>query len=698
MIKKLSINNFRNIEAAEYDLGQTNIISGENGLGKSNTLNALMWLLTDTLLTDKFGSGENQIDSIIPFDFKKGKHTSVSITLDNGKKYTKIYKTDFEKNSDRVKGHHNEFMLNDVVVKTKNEFYEKLYTDFNFKEAFKAPYVNEVNLFTDPLYALLKLDKRVLRDLLIHIGCGVSNEELYAQGFEELRAYENKYDGKFETMRFDLMKANRELTKEQTILEAKLEDYANVEENDPSKIKTLNDKKSELLLAKSKLQVGNTTSEIKELELKIKELSLDKQNKIAETKTKFQSELNKILNEIESIKAKKATALDEVLKNLKIELLDIQTKKAEVQSSKATYEAEVNGHTSNIKYAIDKARRLVEDKTSAAIDFEMEKNKKFDDYITCPHCGGVFSLIPDAEVKFNDCKLRRITELENKICDCKQEEAKLKETCENENKLKASASLEVSKLSARLNELINLETEKQMQIEYTTNNFKFEDKTPELMTEAEQIKTAIYSISFPEIDSQIEALSIKRSNLILQSKEVINDEIAKLDIQINEVEEQLKSEYIIQSKLATKTELEGKLARVVEQINDNDFLIAKVNDFIHKMIECINTKALAKTGIHFVMLEENLSNSGLTETCYATFDGIEFAFINSSQKIVEGIKFIERLKEIAKNDFNVEYNTLPILADKLEGIDHEERLFNLTKEQLIATRVSEDAKIKINTK
>ncbi|UKI50424.1 MAG: hypothetical protein L6U99_03030 [Clostridium sp.] len=42
----------------------------------------------------------------------------------------------------------------------------------------------------------------------------------------------------------------------------------------------------------------------------------------------------------------------------------------------------------------------------------MEKNKKFNDYITCPHCGGVFSLIPDAEVKFNDCKLHRITELE----------------------------------------------------------------------------------------------------------------------------------------------------------------------------------------------------------------------------------------------------------------------------------------------
>ncbi|UKI50426.1 MAG: hypothetical protein L6U99_03040 [Clostridium sp.] len=54
-------------------------------------------------------------------------------------------------------------------------------------------------------------------------------------------------------MRFDLMKANRELAKEQTILEAKLEDYANVEENDPSKIKTLNDKKSELLLAKIKI-------------------------------------------------------------------------------------------------------------------------------------------------------------------------------------------------------------------------------------------------------------------------------------------------------------------------------------------------------------------------------------------------------------------------------------------------------------
>ena len=107
------------------------------------------------------------------------------------------------------------------------------------------------------------------------------------------------------------------------------------------------------------------------------------------------------------------------------------------------------------------------------------------------------------------------------------------------------------------------------------------------------------------------------------------------------------------------------------------------------MIKLINDKAYKITGIHFVMLEENLTNAGVTETCYATFDGVPFKDLNTSRKILEGVKFIEKIREISTQ------NNLPILADRLEGIDSVDKIKNLSKYQVICTRVAENESIEI---
>lgn len=106
------------------------------------------------------------------------------------------------------------------------------------------------------------------------------------------------------------------------------------------------------------------------------------------------------------------------------------------------------------------------------------------------------------------------------------------------------------------------------------------------------------------------------------------------------------------------------------------------------MISKLNKKATEKIGIEFVMLEENLTNENLNPVCYAIIDGVEFKSVNTAKKLEVGIKFIERLKEIAIEEFEVPKNSLPILTDKLEGIAHLEKVKNLTNEQLIGTRVS----------
>ena len=109
------------------------------------------------------------------------------------------------------------------------------------------------------------------------------------------------------------------------------------------------------------------------------------------------------------------------------------------------------------------------------------------------------------------------------------------------------------------------------------------------------------------------------------------------------------------------------------------------------MINQINEKAERITGFKFVMLEENLTNGGLTETCYVVDEnGVPFKDINTARKVEMGIKFIEAVNRAMNN-----YNNLPILADRLEGIDDISKISTYTSRQIIGTKVSADGEINI---
>ena len=213
MIKQLEIKNFRNIPYAMYSFaGSKTVLYGANGIGKSNTLNSLMWLLTGTLLTDKYGVGENDINSIIPKDYQKGQHTEVSIWTELGTKFTKRYKCTYQRGTDRINGHTTELLINDVLQNKISDFEEELWKALDYVPTFKTKDIKELNLFTDPLYALQKLDAEKLRKLLVAIGCSVSNEEV--DGYEELISIANKYLGDLDKAAADYKKQANAIEKE----------------------------------------------------------------------------------------------------------------------------------------------------------------------------------------------------------------------------------------------------------------------------------------------------------------------------------------------------------------------------------------------------------------------------------------------------------------------------------------------------
>ena len=269
MIKSVSIKNFRNLSELNIELSNSTVISGRNELGKSNALNAIMWLLTGTILTDKWGAGENDIDSIVPINAVKGINPEVTIYLETGTKFSKKYITKYSRDGKKVTGHTTEWYINDVACKNETEFTETLYPLINYLSKLKTKDVNELRLFVDPLYALQKLDAKSLRALLVDLGCSVTDEELYQMGFEDLRKYGTQYLGKWDVFRKSLKDTIKVLTKDLEAAQAKLETVASIEEYDDAELKKLNAELEALISKKATIKSSNANPEITEIEKEI---------------------------------------------------------------------------------------------------------------------------------------------------------------------------------------------------------------------------------------------------------------------------------------------------------------------------------------------------------------------------------------------------------------------------------------------
>ena len=687
MIKELSIKSFRNLKELKINLAQTTIITGQNELGKSNALNALMWLLTGTILTDKWGSGENDIDSIVPKDATRGINPEVEITLETGTTFSKKYITKYSKDGSKVIGHTTEFYINNVVCKNENEFKDALYPMLKYTPGLKTKDVNELRLFTDPLYALQKLDAKQLRQLLVDLGCSVSDEELYTKGFEDLRPYGGKYMGKWSVLRKDLKDKTNVLTKDIEALQAKLETVQTAEAFDETTLKELNKNLEDLIGKKANIRALNNNPEINELETKIAVLNNTISNKIA-------NHTSDLIKEKLNLKAKRQEALDKLnndenskLKPIQEELNKVNNEIASLSSSMRAYQQAHDNNSQLAKSYIELGKSNQERKNTLAIRLDSVRNDEYKGKVKCPYCGGEFADSKDKEQEFLKHQQEEIESILNEINKCDANNEKYKDEYNKYSQLKREASEQLLIANNKMSELNNKAIDLQGQI----NKVNAE---PVDMTEINKIDAEIQALEMKQPDvseetKQLNELQTKLFGLKNSSETLIQDEINQIDIKINETREQIQQEIVNKSKFNERLEYQKKLEETQKALNDNEYLLGKVNALIYKMISMGNEKATEITGLKFVMLEENISNDGVKEVCYATIDNIPFKDINTAKKLKYGISFIERLKKI------LGANDMPILADRMEGIDDINKIKELTKEQLVCTRVSTEKQITI---
>lgn len=693
MIKKLIVKNFMGISHKEIELSNSTVISGENGLGKSTLLNAVSFMLTNTLLTDKWGVGENDLDSIVPTTITKGENTEVTIEFESGLSFTKRYVTEYSREG-KVKGHHSEGLINNVPAKNMTDFSQQLEDAFGFKKVFKC--VDDRRVFIDPLYLMQKVDSKTLRTFLVELGAGATNQEIFEMGFGNLKAYEEKYRGNFFEMRRDLKIKIKEVKEEELRYLHLVEALSDVKEFEPSKLNELEAEKQKLIADKTMLTNTDTKAKIDELKLKREGVEKEKELSIQMAYKELEQRIENLKMQVQiensALVLKKNEGTGE-LRNFRSQYeAELKANQLNVESYNRTIKAQTNVMIS-IK---EQGEAVSKYKAEAAINLNDVIASEYEGFVTCVNCGCTFPLDEDAQLHFEQEKASKIANLKADIENYDNKRRKLLEDFTNAKQERQLAQQEADKLSAAILELqkkinsVNEEITKASDVKLDTSKI---DELKKQIEDLEHDKLNIGSM-FGSYDIEIKVLNNEINKISNEEKTYLLEKVTDIDMQLQDINSNLEVEYALKSKWADKQEYQALYDKQLEVFNNLEYLLQMVNSFIQKYISLVNNRAKEITGIEFVMLEENLSNDNVKEVCYALIDGVPFANVNTAKKFEVGCKLIEKIKDIV-TDKGYPRNTYPILADRLEGIDHIEKLKTMTKEQLICTRVSTDPEIVI---
>lgn len=642
-IKKLKITNVGNIDKAEYDLDDFNAFDADNGVGKTNTLNSLAYLLMGRIFTDN-AKNENEFTDLIPNDDSK-KVCFVEVELENGAtlgfKFYNKYIKQRGSTEETFTGRTTEWYFNGVKCRNTTEFMTEFNNVFGLENLSQIK-VNDSKfnpraLLCDVFYAFTKIDYKILREIIIHFVGDVSFNEMCAKNSEYLVLSRDneKYNGRFDIARKNYWSMQNEL-KKQIIIKQEVIDNI-VTDYDENKLNMLNERMNELLTEKIKL---NNTSELdakkQEVEM-LKEKWLDsKQNDLSKNK-------NQELETAEKEVFKVQNAVIEA-KNLETNLSHrISLIKMKGASQKSVYDS--------IDSKIDILLKQFNDLNSSENNLEE----------LCPNCGYVLNQSENEQYKLQ--KTKRLEEIKKDI--------------EN-NKVLKEQILQESKALAK-----DMKIENSQLLVATNNRIELEKQLNDIKTKYNALKTKPITISetTKELEQQyLQALSELDANT-LKLEEERKEAKLKNEEERKAVEAELGILNGAKANVNRKNVFEAELHNLVKELNDCESKYILCDNYIKKRIRLISETTKEKFGIEFKLLEEQV-NGGLTEVCYPIYDGKEYQKLNRGLKEVVGAKFIKSIENL------LGIKEYPIIIDNAESLGNSS--VNQLKElgnQLIITRV-----------
>ena len=705
-IIEVEIKNFRNITHEVIDLkgGKSVIITGRNEMGKTNRIEAILWLLGNTLFD---GTAKDSMSNLEPTDAPKGTTVSVKATFDDGQSIEKTYSRAY------VEGENGDMIPKNAVVKyivnggkplsTVSDGVAFIYEQLGFTELqdrFNKISVLKTNVNLAYLLLTTKgirtFDNATMRALITDIvgdvhalDIATTDKDKYGELIPLLEKANDDINKVRDDLRFSIQDKGNGLeiqvakakgVIENLELDAKKEIDVNEIANAKTEIKEINGKIIALETKKETLKGGSTDK----IDLEISKLEAKKSTIISTIKEQYQTDLEKSRDtDLETQVRLKEQAYQTAMNSKRMIETELSGEKLKLSSLESTLK--------NKKQDVEKIQERVKELGSQYSGIgKTEQTENV--FVTCPHCNEVIDL---QETK------------EHKAIRSQHEQAQKREITKKRDELKPQFDKlkeEIIDLDLRIAKQRNALNKK---TDESTTAIENENKImQELITLKNQLATntaktkPVLNLDIKEIqdiNKEVERLKTQKNDVLLSMGDVIkgiDGEVADYNKRINDLEMIVDKERVrnasmksLEPKRVEYENLNKTLTRTKELYALSKALLIETFRELEKRVELKFGK-----DIYFKLYEPNASDGGQTyKTSICEMYVRDSANrlvpalangVSTSMQEVRIVEFIERLK--------AHYGVIDsvIMIDRLESLDDIKiEMLKKSSNQLITTTV-----------
>lgn len=666
-IKKVIIENFRNIVHAEYDLTSRSVFAGPNRQGKTNTILAIYWALTDLLL-----DGSSNYQSFKPGYIEEAE-VSVELVCDafTLKKVYKGWRPRQQGSGDPGDLQHTtDYWIDGTKYKTQSEAKRALLKLLGTDRQLETSKFDLTRTLIDPYYIGQGCDYKTLRSFIVEIIGDVSNEDVFASDpalltIRDLMAryqYDPGLAQKFVKQQVAAVKKDIEASEQQ------VKGLESVQDVDPALLKEAQEALNQIDKQVAGLQVqlsGRDNPRINEAKLQLSDMTL----KLAESRTKdmeaVQEHNRKIeaeLRRLEKVRQDaECQAQDLIRRRVSAEnaILGNDQKSASIEQQIAELEAR-------------RQERLQEYHARNAEEYTLPESQKE----VCPNCGYVLNQ-DTLDTYRNQWETNKQRDLDYIVRQGKQ----LNNDIEN---LKFKAD-ELRKGKANAEE--NLPLIKQQIREFEKDAQQALDSVGRLR---KQLTNIVDSEQTTALKEAVKAAQDSYDNLIKAQQASMADvqaEIQRLNAEALQYRSVLDDHgaYVATQKKAAamrfqiKTKEDTLIDFEQQSILIDRFLEIKLGLFQRRISNVFGDR------VQFTLIKYNLKKGSWDEVCYPSVldKNTPFEDGSGSEKILTGIYLAECVKR------HLGLGDLPYIFDECDKLDTASLAAIPTQAQIITTKVDD---------
>ena len=652
-LNRVTIDNFRNIGHAEYNLEDINIFEGPNRQGKTNTILAIYWAITDFLM-----DGSSDYASFKPLDDTK-KKVSVELEFDTFK-FKKEY---FEKwtktrgsETETMTGHYTDYYIDDIKTAPTNAK-KDLIQKFGVEGKTNVSKFDLLRAIIDPYY-LARNDWKVTRKFIIELVGDVENTAVINDN-SELEPVANRL----------------------------AQDWYNTDQTKKYYKQQINNSNDDITRLEGQIEGLQMVKDVSSEDLQAAQVEIENidaaiaNTKVGKKDTSISDALQKELTELQqqALDMETAERAEHNVQNASVReaRANAQAKIAEAQKAKDDARNEViriDNEATDIDLKINRLKLDIGDKEKRLERLRNEyKNTKAQalqtEEITCPNCGHVLNQDAiEAEKQRHDERLEQLlNDGKNASLELQNAQFKLEEL--------QKQSKEIELKQAPAHSAMNRATEA---LQACENDYHAISERP-----------YIASIELNNLKSAVNAkqAELKNQRLIENQDTSMHDTIARLQAQKELPQQTLNQHHAFIANQEQIAKVQEQIKAEQKSLMNCEQSLALVERFIQLKLQAFQARieSVFGTKVHFTLIENNIKEGSWNEVCYPSVCDKETPFLNGSgsEQIIAGIYIAECIKK----KLNIE--DLPFIFDECDKLDTQSLKALETNAQIITTKVND---------